>query len=449
NGRLLHQAGEPLEPPYADLQPGHWRRVGAELWTKIQHSDSVWLLGLSWPRTAVPQGRALRLLKDFAAQFNWPREVESSSTLEQVERRIRQVQQASARLAQMRGFINTALGQMDDGLLVVNSIGRVILSNPRAAHYLGLKNETELMGKEAQPLLQYLEIQGEHVWSEVLGRLFIQGQPVRFEARGPGELELYLQLQPLDEQGVGMHGMIINLSDIGALKQVERTRAEMLNFLSHDIRSPITSMLSLTQSKLATEGSAAQLADRIEPLARRSLKLADDFLQQARAEVADTTSFSDTDFVAVIYNAMDEIYVQAQQRGIRLVRQLEVEEVWLRGNVALLERALLNLLGNAIKFSPDGGSVTVHLARTGSRLECCVRDQGPGVSPELRETIFLPFRHGEQQGQDQRSGVGLGLSFVKVVAEKHHGSIELRDATEDGALFCLVLPCESGDGVVS
>jgi signal transduction histidine kinase len=444
-GHLLHQGGEQMGPPDERLEVGRWRREGAELWTEIQHLDRVWRLGLRWPRTAVPQGHSLGLLEDFAAQFNLPREVESTSTLEQVEKRILQVQQAQARLAQLRQFIDTALGQMDDGLVVVNSLGHVILANPRATQYLGQQAGTLLVGLDVRSLLENLELRGGRNWHEVITRLLVHGQPVRCEAQGPGQRELYVQLQPLDKAGAGMHGMIINLSDIGVLKQTERTRARMLNFLSHDIRSPITSLLSLTQSKLVSEGTAQELAEKIRPLAARSLKLADDFLQQARAEAADATTFSDTDFVSVIHNAMGDVYAQAQQREIRLVTQLEVEDAWLQGNVALLERALTNLLVNALKFSPDGGVVTIHLARHGSHLECCVQDQGPGIPVEQREQIFQPFYHSELQGQYPRTGVGLGLSFVKVVAEKHNGNIALRDSKGAGALFCLNLPCEPED----
>jgi CHASE2 domain-containing sensor protein/signal transduction histidine kinase len=442
-GRRLYQGGEPMAPPPSGLTPGRWWRDGDELWTEIPHFDNVWRLGLRWPRTEVPQGRGLELLEDFAVQLSQTKEVESSSTLEQVERRILQVQQAQARLSEMRRFMHTALDQMDDGLLVVDSLGRLILANQRAAAYLGQSAQADMIGQDALGLLETVEIVGNLHWRDVIRRLLVNGQPIRFEAQGVGQRELYVQLQPLDKSGAGMHGIIINLSDIGTLKQSERTRARMLNFLSHDIRSPITSLLSLTHSRLVSEGTAQELAEQIRPLAYRSLKLADDFLQQARAEAADATSFSDTDFVSVIHNAMGDIYAQAQQREIRLVTQLEADEVWLQGNVALLERALTNLLSNAIKFSPEGGVVGIHLTRRGERLECCVQDQGPGIAPELREQIFQPFYHDDPKGQTQRTGVGLGLSFVKVVAEKHNGSISLQDGAESGACFCLRLPCEA------
>lgn len=442
-GRLVKQWGEALETPYLELARGQWRRQGAELWIELRQAGDSCRLGLRWPRTEVPRGRTLALLEDFANRYDQLDEAESTSTLEQVERRIRQVQRASDRLAQLRGFINAALGQMDDGLLVVDSLGLVVLANPRAARYLGREEGATLTGEEALGLLQALQIHSELAWPEVLRRLLLEAQPIRFEALGPGRLELYLQLQPLDLASAGLYGMIVNLSNVEALKQAERTRVKMINFLSHDLRSPITSLLALTQSRQALRGSAAELAQQIQPLARRSLKMADDFLQHARAEAADATSFQDTDFVAVIYNVIGEVYAQAQLRGIRLEQHYEVEEAWLQGNVALLERALLNLLGNAIKFSPRDGVVSIHLARHGDRIECCVQDQGPGISAEQAEEIFQPFHHGEQSEPHQRSGVGLGLSFVKVVAEKHQGRIELRNPGAPGALFCLQLPCEA------
>ena len=444
NGRLMQQSGESLESPVGGLREGQWIRQGAELWTEIEVKDGTRQLGLRWPRTAVPEGRALLLLEDFAAQFDRPKELESTSTQEQFERQILQVQQANERLGQLRHFITLALGQMDDGLLVVDSLGRVVLSNPRAAEYLGLEHASTLAGKDTWEVLQVLEIRGEYVWEKVMTRLFVEDQPVRFETLGPGERELYLQVQPLDKHSAGIFGMIINLSDISALKQTERTRARMLNFLSHDIRSPITSLLSLTQSRIVNEGTAEELAQMIQPLARRSLKMADDFLQLVRAEATDATSFSDTDFVSVIYNAMGDVYAQAQLRGIRLEPRFQLEEAWMQGNVALLERAMLNLLGNAIRYSPDGGLVTISLTRTGERLECCVQDQGPGVPVELRESVFLPYKRGEERLQQPHGGVGLGLNFVKVVVEKHNGFVELRDSPEGGALFCLQLPCEPG-----
>ena len=176
--------------------------------------------------------------------------------------------------------------------------------------------------------------------------------------------------------------------------------------------------------------------------ARRSLRLADNFLQLARAEAADANAFEDTDLVSVAHNALDEVFVQAKAQGVKLRRELPDEEIWLQGDLGLLERALFNLLENAIKFSPREGEVGFRLSREDGEVLCEIEDQGPGIPEEQLREIFLPFTQADTENTSQGRGVGLGLSFVKVVAEKHHGSVEARNRREGGALLCLRLPCE-------
>lgn len=443
DGKLLMQGGETLNEPLEMLSPGAWRRSGAELWTRIPRHETQWQLGLLWPRTGVPQGRALRLLNDFAQQFAIEPEEDRDSVLERVELRMQQLQKTNTRLQRFRHLITNAVGQMDDGLMLINSLGQVVMSNPRAAFYLGCEAEADLLGEEAVKLLQLLEIHGPWVWPEVFQKVLLDGEAIRFEALRAPDTELFVQLKPLDEAGAGMQGMIVNLSYIGALKQSERTRAKMLNFLSHDIRSPITSLLSLTQSRKLREGSADELAAQIEPLARRSLRLADNFLQLARAEAADTTNFEDTDFVSVAHNAIDEAYVEARARGVSLRRDFAEEEIWLQGDLGLLERALFNLLENAIKFSPQGGEVVMQVRREDTHVVCTIHDQGPGIPPQQLTSIFLPFTHADTENTSQGNGVGLGLSFVKVVADKHRGTVEAANGEAEGAVFTLRLPCEA------
>ncbi|MCU7842704.1 MAG: CHASE2 domain-containing protein [Candidatus Thiodiazotropha sp. (ex Monitilora ramsayi)] len=443
NGRLLMHGGESLNEPIDGLVQGEWRRSGAELWTRIPRQENEWQVGMLWPRTQVPQGRSLNLLDDFAQQFVVDPEEDHDSVLERVELRMQKMQQVNVKLQRFRHLISSAVGQMDDGLMVINSLGQVVMSNPRAAFYLGREKEADLLGEEADKLLQVLEIRDAWQWPEVFQHVLLKGEPIRFEAFRAPDTELFVQLKPLDESGAGMHGVVVNISYIGTLKRSERTRVKMLNFLSHDIRSPITSLLSLTQSRKMHERTATELAEQIQPLARRSLKLADNFLQLARAEAVDTTRFEDTDFISVAHNAIDEAYVQAKAAGITLRRQFEEDEIWLQGDLGLLERALFNLLENAIKFSPSGSEVVMDVRREDGFVVCSIRDQGPGIPQDQLTNVFLPFTYAETENTSQGNGVGLGLSFVKVVADKHRGTIEAANGGDGGAVFILRIPCES------
>jgi signal transduction histidine kinase len=317
------------------------------------------------------------------------------------------------------------------------------MSNPRTSFYLGQLADKELLGEDAYHLLSVLEIQGADTWQDVFQKVLLHKEPVRFEAVHPPNTELFVQLKALEVVDADFPGMIINLSYIGALKRSERTRAKMLNFLSRDIRSPITSLISLTQSSQLLDGSAKEMAEQIQPLARRSLKLADNFLHLARAEVAETASFTDTNFVEVAHNAMDEVYVQAKAKQVKLLRQFSEDEIWLRGDLVLLERALVNLLENAIEFSPSEGEVTVTLSIKNARLVCEIKDQGPGIPEHNLKDIFIPFMQADSNQLMRKRGGGLGLSLVKVVAEKHHGSVTAGKGENGGAVFTLTLPCEA------
>jgi CHASE2 domain-containing sensor protein/signal transduction histidine kinase len=439
--RLIESHGEALGEPLQSLEPGRWQRTGAELWNQLPRGDSIWQLGLIWPRNQVPEGRSMQLLEDIAQLFSVEPDASRGTVLERVELRMHQIQEENLRLHRFRHLVANAVGQMDDGLMVINSLGQVVMSNPRAAFYLG-REEEELSGQDAGQLLGVLEIHKIKSWQEVFQRVLLSGEAIRFEALRAPDTELFIQAKPLDVVEAGMQGMVINLSYIGALKHSERTRAKMLNFLSHDIRSPITSLLSLTQSHRLREGTAAEMAEQVEPLARRSLRLADNFLQLARAEAADTNAFEDTDLVSVAHNALDEVFVQAKAKEVTLRRELPEDVIWLRGDLGLLERALFNLLENAIKFSPAGGEVVMRLSREGDQVLCEIEDQGPGIPADQLREIFLPFTRAETENTSQGRGVGLGLSFVKVVADKHHGSVEAVNRAEGGALFSLRLPCE-------
>jgi CHASE2 domain-containing sensor protein/signal transduction histidine kinase len=442
SGQQLLRGGEKLGPPLPSLNLGVWQRSGAELWTEIQRPETVWRLGMLWPRNAVPTGRPMKLVDEFALQFSLESEIRQVGVLERVELRMQQMQEANARLQRFRHLISNAVGQMDDGLMVINGLGQIVMSNPRTSFYLGYGEDEELLGKDAHPLLSVLELQSADTWQQVFKRVLLEKQAVRFEALRLPDTELFVQLKPLEAVDAEFPGMIINLSYIGALKRSERTRTKMLNFLSHDIRSPITSLLSLTQSSQLLAGSAEEMARQIQPLARRSLRLAENFLRLARAEVVETALFSDTNFVEVAHNAIDEVYVQAKASQVRVLRQFSEDEIWLRGDLGLLERALINLLENAIKFSPPEGEVKMSLSIRNSRLICEVEDQGPGIPQHQVSDIFTPFMQGDSNKMTGKKGVGLGLSFVKVVAEKHHGSVVAHNTEKGGAVFTLNLPCE-------
>ncbi|MCA1978980.1 MAG: CHASE2 and HATPase_c domain-containing protein [Thiobacillus sp.] len=214
------------------------------------------------------------------------------------------------------------------------------------------------------------------------------------------------------------------------LRHLQDERRETLAFISHDIRAPLASALMQVDDL----PPAAQARLR-EPLTR-GLELAEEFLRTSRAEMLDAGRFEEIDFAALVHQAIDDAYPAARAKSLHLVRALPQEPVWVNGEFGLLHRAVLNLVQNAVRFAPPDSEVRVALAVEGGQAIASVRDRGPGIAPEAREKLFRRF----SRGDGQSGGTGLGLYFVRTVAEKHGGTVSLDSAPGEGACFTLRLP---------
>jgi CHASE2 domain-containing sensor protein len=215
------------------------------------------------------------------------------------------------------------------------------------------------------------------------------------------------------------------------LRQLQEERRETLAFLSHDIRAPIAAALM----RLDDVPGAARLH---EPLAR-ALTLAEKFLRAARAEALDATRFEELDLVALAHQAVDDAWTVARARSVHLVRRLPDEPVWMQGEFGLLHRALLNLVLNAVQHAPQESAVEVALETTDAWATLAVTDRGPGISPEVQARLFQRF----SRGSGAAGGTGLGLYFVRTVAEKHGGSTSVSSEPGAPTCFSLRLPLRS------
>lgn len=228
-----------------------------------------------------------------------------------------------------------------------------------------------------------------------------------------------------------------------AAKQVRaatRQREAMLQFLTHDMRTPQASILTLLRQQRGKTELAPDLAGRIEGLAQQTLDLAEEFVQIARAE-AGGQEMGLLDLRDIAVEAADQLWAQAQARGIVIrVDAADEEEYLVLGNHSLLARAVANLVSNAVKYGPAGDVVDVTVRREGEdRIACIVADKGPGMTPDQVSRLFERFsRPGE--GSDAKPGVGLGLVLVRTVAERHGGTVECRSAPGEGTRFILTLP---------
>ncbi len=218
------------------------------------------------------------------------------------------------------------------------------------------------------------------------------------------------------------------------LRYLQSDRKETLAFISHDLRAPLASALNTLQQ-------FPDLATKLHKPLSQALELAEDFLQASRAEMMDETSFIELDFAGLVHQAVDAAYDAATKKEMVLSRNIFEGVVWLQGSFGLLERAILNLILNAVKYSPKQSKILIELSLNAPQTEAIfsVTDHGPGISTGQQAQLFKRFSR--VKGNEQLAeGAGLGLYFVRTVAEKHQGSIGVKSEIGKATTFSMRLP---------
>jgi CHASE2 domain-containing sensor protein/signal transduction histidine kinase len=344
--------------------------------------------------------------------------------------------EAISRIDDLRRFSADALFSLPDATLVADAQGRVIAANAAA----------QTLFRPAQRILNDASLADLINALEPLGRRFELDWPHATDRHEPIDLHLpdgrAYQLQTVfrrDETGAGA-GFIVRLADISILTAAMRQREQALQLLTHDMRSPQTSILALLAT---TPDVPPELAERVTAYAKRTLALADGFVQLARAEVT-PVSLEPVDLADIAIEAIDEVWPQSVQRRMKIEQVGGDVPLMVLGDRGVLARTLVNLLGNAVKYSPEGSTITVTLSEqpsaNGPTANIAIADQGPGFSREEAATAFRPFQRFERPGSEAAGGVGLGLAFVQAAVARHGGEVSCRSEPGVGAEFTVRLP---------
>jgi signal transduction histidine kinase len=220
--------------------------------------------------------------------------------------------------------------------------------------------------------------------------------------------------------------------------EAERMRRETIASISHDLRTPITSLRLLAEAieddlvdQETVKRYAASMRTNVEVLGA----LIDDLFELARIEAgALTWSMQQFELGEIVESVIGTMEVEAHQRGIRIHAEAPNPTDFV-GDPARLRRVMLNLLQNAVRHTPEDGSVTVKIEPVaGGGFEVEVADSGEGIDPVDRERIFEPFYRGGSEAARTRPGTGLGLAIARAVVEAHGGRIWLADS-ERGSRF--------------
>ena len=342
----------------------------------------------------------------------------------------------------LRRFLIERIAQMPDAVLVTNCAGKVVLANDGARRLCTELSPGAALGS-ADMLLSHLL--GETSATPALSFAEIApldiglSRPARDATGRTFELRVEPQRSATDEP----IGFVLRIADTTSATLMRRQREDVLELLSHDMRSPQASILALIEG--AGEAITPTLAVSIKGLARRTLGLADDFVHLARAEMM-PIAFEELDFTGLAQDAAEALWPQTRQKGITLSTTLPDDALIVRGDASLLTRALTNLVDNAVKFAGQGGHVWLEVATLPPNKDqppgvtASIRDDGPGIPADQLSLIFERFRRAATGPLRDVGGSGLGLAFVHTVATRHGGQVSCQSAPGEGACFTFELP---------
>lgn len=366
--------------------------------------------------------------------------------------RIAAVEQASRQLRALHHFVSESLLQLPSPTLVCDPQGRILLANSAAHQYAQLLKRPLREGQDVQLLLA--GAQDTESQRALFEPQAFQGEHAAFQREGTDAQGNHLLLVGRPFVAPPTTGWLLTLVDITRMRQAMAQRDEAMNFISHDIRAPIGAIVTLLEmdrafgaqrsaptpaipDATATETTAKDTEARIERYARSALALADDFVHLARAQQQAPRQDA-VELGQLLDQAIDDSWAAAQAKRIQIEWMPQEAEAFTTGDTSQLRRVLVNLLSNALKYSPAGSTVHCSMEERAAHWVLVLRDEGDGISAEQQATLFAPFTRLAQHEHSRIQGVGLGLAFVHTVMQRHGAVIELSSTPGQGSTFKLV-----------
>ena len=340
--------------------------------------------------------------------------------------------------------LHSILSYMTDGVLATNRRGQITMINDMAKRQLGVESDDALN----QNILELLKIEDEYELRDLITQspeLMIYSQNVNGEY-----ISLRVRFALIRRESGFISGLVAVLHDTTEQEKEERERRLFVSNVSHELRTPLTSVKSYLEA--LDEGAL------YEPVApdfikvsldetNRMMRMVTDLLHLSRIDNAtshlDVELINFTAFITFILNRFDKIRAQDQEKKYELVRDYPITSVWIEIDTDKMTQVIDNILNNAIKYSPDGGKITVSMKTTDDQMILSISDQGLGIPKEDLPKIFDRFYRVDKARSRAQGGTGLGLAIAKEIIKQHNGFIWAKSEYGKGSTFTIVLPYDN------
>jgi two-component system, OmpR family, phosphate regulon sensor histidine kinase PhoR len=344
-------------------------------------------------------------------------------------------------ITEQRNELGAVLSSMAEGVLAVDNKGRIVSMNPAAARLLGL-DPTQAQNRHMEEVIRNVDLQG-------FVHQTLAGVP-------PAEADITLPISGgrffrlhgavLTDARGRRSGAVIVLNDMTRIRRLEAVRRDFVANVSHELKTPVTSIQGFVEALV--EGGIKdpeQVQRYLGIIARHTSRLngiIEDLLTLSRLEEAGeqrALNFAIGPLKPVIAEAIDLSGVKADEKQMTIALTCG-DDIEARINPPLLEQAVMNLIDNSIKYSPERSSIHVAVHQSDTEVAITVTDEGCGIPPEHLPRIFERFYVVDKSRSRKLGGTGLGLAIVKHIAQAHGGRVAVESTPGQGSTFTIYLP---------
>jgi len=355
-------------------------------------------------------------------------------------------------ISQTQSRLRTMVNRLSDGVMCTNHDHRVVLANPAFLRMIGSQAES-VRGCIIDEFIDLTELRNivyqaqdmpENEYTELTGEMTLNG-PAR-----PDGIVLSVRCAPFRDRSGRNLGVITVLHDITALKQMDRMKSEFVSMVSHEIRSPMNSVLM--QLRVVLDGLAGDLTPKQKEILERASEKIDN-LAQMTSELLDLARIESglisqerehVDMLSIIRDQVAFHNPRAEFASVTIDLDVPEKLPPVLANRRNMEEVLSNLITNAIKYSPNGGRISISASSGSDYLSIRIQDSGIGIDAEDKNRIFQRFYRVKNEKTRYIQGTGLGLALVKSILESHQGRIKVDSQPGEGSTFFVFLPLLTG-----
>ena len=340
-----------------------------------------------------------------------------------------------------RENFETILSSMVEGVIVINSKGKIEHASPNFCQLL------ELRSKETQNKLYWEIIRNQEI-NDPLKEALLHKRALRKEINiiGPKDSFFSMQISPVMDRDGKLLSLIAVFHDITELKKLERIRADFVANVSHELKTPLTAIKGFVETlKTSSKDDPVTLArflDIIDKQAQRLESLVNDLLILSSIESKEVKMNIGAEPLNRIVHTVLALHKKSiEDKGHQVTMDIPPDLPNVLADRQRMEQVFLNLLDNAVKFTPPGGKISIQARWEKPYVRVEVRDNGVGIPAEHLSRVFERF-YKIDRARSREAGTGLGLAIVRQIVTAHQGKIEVESSSGAGSTFRIFLPCQ-------